>query len=135
MNKIARQLIALGKSNPQLRDEIRPVLDHLNKTAIKANDPMVAAAKAWLQAAADTLSPMIQGKNPKVDPRSMMAHIDTPKGLVTISVDIREWEFEAYLTTTMREVQIEVFERPLAEGDMMYSLPLLGEAAANYGKI
>lgn len=49
------QLIRLGNANPDLRQDLKPVIAHLDKQARRQGDPMLAATEAWLNAAGEYL--------------------------------------------------------------------------------
>jgi hypothetical protein len=66
MDKLAQQLIKLGYTNPELREDIRPVLATLEKQS--SSDPMMeAAAEAWARASVTYLKKRFRGANVKFD--------------------------------------------------------------------
>lgn len=52
---LKNQLIRLGNANPDLRQDLKPVIAHLEKQARRQGDPMLAATSAWLNAAGEYL--------------------------------------------------------------------------------
>lgn len=128
------QLIRLGNANPDLRQDLKPVIAHLDKQARRQGDPMLAATSAWLNAAGEYLRKAMgaSARDVVVETATVSVRIPAGEGRTVHAVvflDNYDLTFEAEVTVTTNEVRRSVKTTKVGEDDMGNATRLLDQLA------